>query len=116
MELNGKITAVLPPQSGQGRNGEWTKNAFVLEWQDNGYAQHLCLEVLGTDKWEKMKQNVVVGNDVQVRFNVTSREWNGRWFTTCNCWYCSTLNAVQKESQQPQQVLPQTQTEDLVPF
>ena len=103
MELQGKIVAVLPEQRGNGSKGEWVKNAFVIEWQDNGYAQKLCLEVMGADKWEKMQKAVVVGYDVQVRFNVTSREWQGRWFTSCQCFYCANIGAVNNQPQQTQQ-------------
>lgn len=103
MELQGKIIAVLPEQRGNGSKGEWVKNAFVIEWQENGYAQKLCLEVMGEDKFEKMKKAVVVGYDVQVRFNVTSREWQGRWFTTCQCFYCANIGAVNNQPQQAQQ-------------
>lgn len=103
MDLQGKIVAVLPEQRGNGSKGEWVKNAFVIEWQENGYAQKLCLEVMGADKWEKMQKAVVVGNDVQVRFNVTSREYNGRYYTTASCFYCANIGAVNNQSQQAQQ-------------
>lgn len=103
MELQGKIVSVLPEQKFNGKNGEVVKNAFVIEWQENGYAQKLCLEVMGEDKFEKMRKAVVVGNDVQVRFNVTSREYNGRWYTTANCFYCTNIGAVNNQPQQAQQ-------------
>lgn len=103
MDLQGKIVAVLPEQRGNGSKGEWVKNAFVIEWQENGYAQKLCLEVMGADKFEKMKKAVVVGYDVQVRFNVTSREYNGWWYTTANCFYCTNIGAVNNQPQQAQQ-------------
>lgn len=111
MELQGKIVAVLPEQRGNGSKGEWVKNAFVIEWQENGYVQKLCLEVMGADKWEKMQKAVVVGYDVQVRFNVTSREWQGRWFTTCQCFYCANIGTVNNQSQEAQQPQKQPQTQ-----
>ena len=85
MEITGKIVNVLPTLSGQGKNGEWAKNSFVIEWQDNGYKQLLCLEVVGADKFEKMKNAVKVGYEVLCKFSVSSREWNGKYFTTANC-------------------------------
>lgn len=107
-EITGKIVNVLPEQRFNGKNGEIVKNAFVIEWQDNGYTQKLCLEVMGADKWEKMQKAVVVGYDVQVRFNVTSREWQGRWFTSCQCFYCSTIGGEQQQ-QQVQSAVPNAQ-------
>ena len=114
MDLQGKIIQVLPEQRFNGKNGEIVKNSFVIEWMDNGFKQHLCLEVVGADKFEKMQKAVVVGYDVQVRFNVTSREWQGRWFTSCQCFYCANIGAVNNQPQQAQQQrmpspAPQTQ-------
>lgn len=110
MELQGKIVAVLPEQRGNGSKGEWVKNAFVIEWQENGYAQKLCLEVMGSDKWEKMQKAVVVGYDVQVRFNVTSREYQGRFYTSASCFYCANIGTVNNQPQQTQQPQKQPQT------
>ena len=98
MELNCKVIEVLPVQSGTSSKGDWEKHSFVVSWMDGQYEQKLCLEVMGSDKFEKMKNAVVVGHDVLVKFNVTSREYQGRWFTTASCYYCATIG-----SQQPQQ-------------
>lgn len=94
MEITGKIVNVLPTLSGQGKNGEWVKNSFVIEWTDNGYTQKLCLDVMGAEKFEKMKNAVKVGNDVLCKFSVSSREWNGKYITSCNCWYCALVGAA----------------------
>lgn len=92
----------MPEQRFNGKNGEIVKNAFVIEWQDNGYTQRLCLEVMGEDKFEKMKKAVVVGNDVLVKYEATSREWQGKWFTSCQCFYCSNVGGQQQaQTQQP---------------
>lgn len=122
VEITGKIVNVLPTQSGQGSKGEWVKNAFVIEWQDNGYTQKLCLEVMGQDKWDKMKQNIAVGNDVLCKFSVSSREWNSRWFTTANCFYCAnvggqrqTVNNDPSHAVQSAQQAPPPQDDNL-PF
>ena len=97
MERTAKIIQVLPEQKFNGKNGEIVKNAFVIEWQDNGYTQKLCLEVMGEDKFEKMKKAVVVGNDVLVKYEATSREYQGRWYTSCSCFYCSNVGGQQTQ-------------------
>lgn len=114
VEITGKIVNVLPTQSGQGSKGEWVKNAFVIEWQDNGYTQKLCLEVMGADKFEKMKNAVKVGNDVLCKFSVSSREYNGKYYTSCSCFYCANVGGQQ---QAPQQYASEPQQDDApVPF
>lgn len=121
MERTAKIIQVLPEQRFNGKNGEIVKNAFVVEWQDNGYTQKLCLEVMGEDKFEKMKKAVVVGNDVLVKYEATSREYQGRWYTSCACFYCSNVGGQQQQApqqaqQQPTSTPQQSNIEDSLPF
>lgn len=123
MEITGKIVKVLPTLSGQGRNGEWVKNSFVIEWQDGGYTQKLCLEVVGQEKWDKMKQSIAVGNTVQCKFSVSSREWNGKFYTTATCFYCAnvggqqqTVNNDPSHSVQSAQQAPAPQDDNSLPF
>lgn len=105
MEITGIVKSILPQQTINGKNGEIIKYGFVVEWQDNGFTKKTCFEVMGADRYEKMQQNIVVGNNVTVGFDVTSREWNGRWFTTANCFRCASV--VSKASiQAPQQPTP----------
>ena len=107
VEITGKIVNVLPALSGQGKNGEWVKNSFVIEWQDNGYKQLLCLEVNGAEKFDKMKNAVKVGYEVLCKFSVSSREWNGKFFTTAQCFYCANIGG-QQQAQSPAQAPQQT--------
>ena len=113
MERTAKIIQVLPEQRFNGKNGEIVKNAFVIEWTDNGYTQKLCLEVMGADKWEKMQKAVAVGNEVLVKYEATSREYNGKYYTTATCWYCANVGAVNNQPQQAQQ--PQKQPQAQIP-
>jgi hypothetical protein len=117
MELNVKIVEVLPVQKGTSSRGDWEKHQFVVSWMDGQYEQKLCLEVMNADKWDKMKQSVVVGNDVLVKFNVTSRSYQSKWFTTASCYYCSTIGGVQHPQtkapvQAPQQPISAPQQDD----
>lgn len=94
MELVGKVCQLLPERTGTGKSGAWVKNYFVIEYQDGGYLSRLCLEVMGSEKWEKMRTAVVVGNQVQVKFGVSSHEWQGRWFTSAACYYCAAVSGL----------------------
>lgn len=119
MERTAKIIQVLPEQRFNGKNGEIVKNAFVIEWQDNGYTQKLCLEVMGSEKWEKMQKAVVVGNDVLVKYEATSREYQGRWYTSCSCFYCSNVGGqqqAQSPAQAPQQPVSSPVDDSSLPF
>lgn len=123
VEITGKIVNVLPTQSGQGKNGGWVKNLFVIEWQDNGYKQLLCLEVNGAEKFDKMKNAVKVGYEVLCKFSVSSREYKGRWYTSCSCFYCSNVGGQQQpvnndpsHAAQTAQQAPAPQDDSQLPF
>ena len=108
-EIQGKVIAVLPTQSGNGKNGEWVKNFFVIEFFEGQHPLQVCMEVFGNEKWEKMKHNVVVGNQVNVRYTVLSHEYNGRWFTSCQCYYCTSTTFTGQGQQQPSSAQAQQQ-------
>ena len=82
MEIAGKIVQMLPLQTGEGKNGPWKKQDFVLE-TDAQYPKKVCIAVWG-DKIEAEK--LQVGNQVNVFFDVESREYNGRWYTDVKAW------------------------------
>lgn len=77
MELSGKILLLLPPQTGNGRNGPWKKQDFVIETIDN-FPKKVCLSAWG-DKIDLNKFRP--GQPVKVLFDIESREYNGRWYT-----------------------------------
>ena len=84
MELNGKIIAVLPAQTGQGRNGEWKKQEYVLEYNtDSQYPKKVCFNLWG----EKVDQfNIQEGQYLTVSFDIDCREYQGRWFNDIRAW------------------------------
>lgn len=88
-EVTGKVLEVLPTQRGQGRSGEWVSNSFVIQYGDKEHLQQLCLSVFGEDKWQRIAQNVSVGNTVHCLFNLQSKSYNGKYFTSATCFSCS---------------------------
>jgi hypothetical protein len=82
MEITGKIIAVLPVQQGEGRNGSWKAQDYVLETMDQ-YPKKVCFNLFGA----KIDQfPVAIDEVVNVSFDIESREYNGRWFTTVRAW------------------------------
>ncbi len=84
MELNGRIIAVLPVQTGQGRNGEWKKQEYVLEYNaDSQYPKKVCFNLWG----EKVDQfNIKEGQNLTVSFDIDCREYQGRWYNDIRAW------------------------------
>jgi hypothetical protein len=84
MEIVGKIIQVLPVQEGVGRNGNpWKLQGYVLETIEN-YPRKVHFEVFGEDK---IKNNPCdIDQVVTVSYDIESREFNGRWYTSIRAW------------------------------
>lgn len=86
MEITGTLVHLLPVQTGQGRNGQWKKQDFVIEIPGN-FPKKVCFSTWG-DKIEAA--SLVVGQMVKVSFDVESREYNDRWYTTLKAYSIQT--------------------------
>ena len=85
MEVSGKIIQVLPEQGGVSKTSgkEWKLQAYVLETQEQ-YPRKVHFEVFGEDR---IKANPCQLDDiVTVSFDIESREFNGRWYTSIRAW------------------------------
>ena len=92
MDISGKIIQLLAAQEGQGKNGAWKKQEFILETADT-YPKKVCIAVWG-DKIDI--KGFKMGDAVDVSFDVESREFNGRWYTDVKAW--KVIAAKQKEA------------------
>ena len=84
MEIVGKIIQVLPIQEGVGRNGNpWKVQPYVLETLDQ-YPRKVHFEVFGEDR---IRMNpCAIDQLVTVSFDIESREFNGRWYTSIRAY------------------------------
>ena len=92
MDISGKLLQLLPAQEGQGKNGPWKKQEFILETGDT-YPKKVCIAVWG-DKIDM--KSFKLGEALDVSFDVESREFNGKWYTDVKAWKVNT--ARQKEA------------------
>lgn len=93
LELSGKIIQILPEQTGTGKNGQWLRQDFVLETQEQ-YPRKVCFSAWG-DKVslvKTLKTDIVIN----VSFNVESREYNGKWYTDLRIWKIEAQDQVSK--------------------
>lgn len=82
MEISGTVIDILPEVNGQGKNGTWRKQEFILETQAQ-YPKKVCISVWG-DKIDQAA--LTTGSPVTASIDVESREYNGRWYTEVRAW------------------------------
>lgn len=91
MDIIGKAIAALPVKSGVSqRTGEqWQSREYVIETQEQ-YPKKICFEVFGTDK---LKEFNIRNNDfIKVHFDITAREYNGKWYNSIRAWKVEHVN------------------------
>jgi len=82
MEITGKLIQVLNAQSINGKNGPLTKQEFVIETGEK-FKKNVCLTMWGAviDTF-----NYQPGETITVSFDLSSREYNGKWYTEAKAW------------------------------
>lgn len=83
MEVIGKIILALPEMSGTSKAGNaWKKREYVLETQET-YPRKIHFDFFG-ERADQFPLNV--GDTIKLSFDIESREYNGRWFTSIRGW------------------------------
>lgn len=120
LELEGRIVRKLSVQSGTSARGAWSKQEFVFEYQEGNFPTQVCMNVWGEDKVKDLEK-YQVGDKVKVSFNLSSREYNGKWYTDVRAWRVEPAGAVPQPSgyapsapaYQPQPVAPMPSADDM---
>lgn len=102
MDIKGKVVAVLPKQEGTASNGNhWERQTIVVEYQDGQYTSKVAL-----DNAKKASEfgKLNIGDECTFKCNTpTSREYNGRWYTSITCWGWDVESKAEVEQEQEQE-------------
>lgn len=92
MEVTGKIIHKLAPAGGTSKAGNaWSKQEYVLETIEN-FPKKIFFDFFG----ERANQYPLeVGQTVTLSFDIESREYNGRWYTSIRGWKAEQVDAAQ---------------------
>ena len=99
LELEGRIAQKMTVQSGTSARGAWSKQEFIFEYQEGNYPTKVLMHVWGDDKVRELDK-YQVNDKVKVSFNLSSREFNGRWYTDVRAWRIEPAGAVPPQPQQ----------------
>ncbi len=83
LELTAKLVKIFPVKTGDGRNGTWTKQEFLVETQET-YPKKVFFVAWG-EKAEGIK-NLAIGDTIKISFFVESRDFNEKWYTDLKVW------------------------------
>ena len=115
MELEGTVYAILPIVSGSSPRGNWSRQEIVVEFKSGEFDRKLSLSFWG-DKTNQIA-NIAVGEKVKAYFDLESREFNGKWFTTAQAWKLDrNINVAQQAAPSMEDIGPGAAYDDEIPF
>ena len=87
----GNIINKLEPETISGKDGKiWKKQNFIINTGAQ-YNSEICFQLFGEDKIDMLNHHDE-GSKVEVSFNLSSREYNGRYFHNIDAWKISNGN------------------------
>jgi hypothetical protein len=99
LEITGKIVQLLDLQSGTSAKGDWKKQDFILETDDQ-YPRRICIALWG-DRIGDIA-GVQVGELITASVAIESREFNNKWYTDVRAWRIQRGLGVQAPQSAPQ--------------
>lgn len=116
LSVKGKLSRKLSVESGTSKAGkEWKKQSFLV---DTGaqYNPEICFQLFGDEKIEILNHHNE-GDQVEVSFNLSSKEYNGRYFHNIDAWRIENIGgaAASQKQDSPEFNAPSTEEDDL-PF
>ena len=104
MELEGKISVVIPATSGvsQSTGNQWMSQEYVMAyyWFPNQTnPSFIVLRAFGEDRIKQF--NLQPNDEVRVRYHIEAHEYNGRWFNEIRLDAVTFVGASASKNQQP---------------
>lgn len=98
MEVEGKVIQVLGERSGVSKAGNpWKVKEYLLETKES-YPRKIAFDFFG-ERADQYPLNV--GDEIRLSFDIESREYQGRWFTSIRGWKSEPLAAAPAAAQAP---------------
>ncbi|MCR5014374.1 MAG: DUF3127 domain-containing protein [Bacteroidales bacterium] len=83
MEIIGKVVRLGGLTEGTSARGPWRKQDLIIE-TDEQYPKTVCL-TCWTNQIDEI-QNMVPGQMIKAQIDISSREFNGKWYTDVRVW------------------------------
>ena len=84
MEIKGNFKA-FSTQTISTKNGGKTKGELVIDIPDPNYPYVLAFDIWN-DKTQEIAASISLGTEINVSFDVKSREYQGKYFTSASAW------------------------------
>lgn len=103
LKISGEIVKFLEVKSGTSKAGKaWTSQDFVID-TGASYDPEVCIGVFGQEKVDELSE-YKAGQNVEVYFNVKSRAWQDKYFTSLQAWKINASNNASNDDDDSDQI------------
>ena len=90
MNVIGKLIKKLDVESGISKTGkEWKKQSILVEQSGTDYNKEVVVSFFG-DKIKSLR-DIQEGSEVNISINLSSREYNGRYYHNIDGWFIAKM-------------------------
>ena len=115
LTITGKLSRKLSVESGTSKAGnEWKKQTFILD-TGSQYNPEICFQLFGDEKIELLNHHDE-GEHIKVSFNLSSKEYNGRYFHNIDAWRIESIEKSEETSEDIPEFNSSAEDEDDLPF
>ena len=106
MEITGKVVRLGNLTEGTSARGPWRKQELIIETEEQ-YPRTVCL-ICWTNQIDEI-QKFAPGQTIKAQIEISSREFNGKWYTDVRVWRFDPVGAqpAAAPAAQPQQPMQQ---------
>lgn len=102
LEIKGSIVQICTVSETEKKDGSgvFRQQVFVIQ-TDGQYPKKIAFLIKKEEMLESFEKYNYEGQEVLVKFNAESREWNGKWFTDLIVWRVESIRNNAKQAPQP---------------
>ena len=91
MEIIGKVVRLGTLTEGTSARGPWRKQELIIETEEQ-YPRTVCL-ICWTNQIDEI-QKFAPGQTIKAQIEISSREFNGKWYTDVRVWRFDPVTAA----------------------
>jgi hypothetical protein len=100
MEILGKVVRLGNLTEGTSARGPWRKQELIIETEEQ-YPRTVCL-ICWTNQIDEI-QKFAPGQTIKAQIEISSREFNGKWYTDVRVWRFDPVGATVAPAAAPAQ-------------
>ena len=100
MEIIGKVVRLGNLTEGTSTRGPWRKQELIIETEEQ-YPRTVCL-ICWTNQIDEI-QKFAPGQTIKAQIEISSREFNGKWYTDVRVWRFDPVGATTAPAAAPAQ-------------